>query len=190
MSQTSDALDRNEIAAARSRISQRVVHRNAGTKQRRRFVGWQVIGHERDRFRIHDHVLGVPAVEVNRRDLSEFAVHEITAAARIAFEAVSSMPAHADALARLPEGDVGTNGIDATGNLVSGDARILKTGPVSLFHQRVAVTDATSFDLNANLMAAWLRDRTFDNFEVSTWLADLNGFHGWPFWRETWMFSG
>jgi len=40
------------------------------------------------------------------------------------------------------------------------------------------VTDAARFYLDTNLATAWLRDRALDDFEISTWLADLNGFHG------------
>ena len=108
MSQTSNALDRDEIAAPSPCVSQRVVNRDASTKQRHCFVGWQVLGHESDRFAVRDHVLGVSTVEVDRRDLLKLAVEEITSAARIAFEAVSAVPAYAHALARLPEGDIGT----------------------------------------------------------------------------------
>ena len=87
------------------------------------------------------------------------------------------MPSYADALSGLPQRDVGADGVDASGDLVSGDARILNAGPDSFFHQHIAVTNATGLDLNADLTASGLRGWAFDDFEVSTGFADLNGFH-------------
>jgi hypothetical protein len=89
-----------------------------------------------------------------------------------------AVPADTNTLPRLPKSDVRTHCIDASGDLVPRHARILNTRQQSLFHQRIAVTDAARFYLDTNLATVWLRDRALDDFEISTWLADLNGFHG------------
>ena len=90
------------------------------------------------------------------------------------------MPSQADPIPGLPERDVGAECVDASGNLVAGHARILNAGPVSLFHQRIAVADAAGLNFNAHLPAAGLRNGTLDDFKISTGLADLDGFHGRP----------
>jgi hypothetical protein len=91
---------------------------------------------------------------------------------------VSAMPAHADTLAGLPKNDVGADGVDAAGDLVSRYTRILKACPMAFFHKSVAVADAAGFDLDANLPASGFGDGAVDELEISTGLADLDGFHG------------
>ena len=92
-------------------------------------------------------------------------------------ETVPAMPSHADALAGLPLSDVSADGINAPCNFVPWHARILNSRPVSLFHQGVAVADAAGLHLDANLSSARFWNRTFNDFEISTWFADLYGFH-------------
>jgi hypothetical protein len=115
------------------------------------------------------------------------AVHEVSAAAGVTLEAVSAVPSDADALSGLPQSNVGADGINASGDFVSGHARILKSGPDSFFHQRIAMTDPTGFDFNTDLTATGLRSGAFDNFEISMRFADLNGFHGW---RDLVLYEG
>ena len=88
------------------------------------------------------------------------------------------MPANADALSGLPLRDVGADGVDASGDLVAGNARILHARPMPFFHDRIAVAYAAGFDFDAHLSRRWLRDGTLDDFEISAWLADLHCFHG------------
>ena len=90
---------------------------------------------------------------------------------------MASMPAHADALAGLPLRDSVADGIDAAGNFVSGNARVLDSGPVAFFYERVAVADAAGFNLDADLAASGLGNIAFDEFKISAGLADLDGFH-------------
>ena len=81
---------------------------------------------------------------------------------------MSAVPADTDPLPGLPLRDVRANCVDAPGDLMPGDARILQSGESGLLYDGVAVTDAASFHLDPNLGAARLRDRAFDYFEVST----------------------
>jgi hypothetical protein len=178
MPQSADALDCYEVARARTRIPQRVEDGDASAKQRSGLVCRQIVGHRRDRFSWCNHVFRVASVKVNRGDLFNFAIDEVAAAAPLAYEAMPAVPADTNTLPRLPQSDVRTHSIDASGDLVPRHARILKTRQQSLFHQRIAVTDAARFYLDTNLATAWLRDRALDDFKISTWLADLNGFHG------------
>jgi hypothetical protein len=70
---------------------------------------------------------------------------------------MSAVPAYANALACLPRGDVFADCVDASGDLVTRDARILKTRPQTFFDKRIAVADAARIYLHANLF--WSRPR-------------------------------
>jgi hypothetical protein len=178
MSQSADALDRYQVAGARTGIPQGVEDRDASAKQRSSLVRRQIVGHQRDPFSGCNHVFRVASIKVNRGDLFNFAIDEVAAAAPLAYETMPAVPAHTNALTGPPKSYVGTNGIDAPGDLMPRHTRILNTRPESFFHQRIAVTDAARFYLDTNLATAWLRDWALDDFEISTWLAVLNGFHG------------
>ena len=146
----------------------------------------KIVGHGRHRLGRDDHVFRVAAVVADSGNLLELAENEMAAPAGIAGEAMSAMPADADALAGLPLRDVGANRVDASGNLMAGNARVLQSGKARLLYDGVAVADAAGFNLDPNLGAARLRNRTFDDFEVSTGFADLCGFHDF-FLRSTVM---
>jgi hypothetical protein len=113
----------------------------------------------------------------NAGDLLVFTIHEIAAAAGVAGEAVAAVPSDAYALARLPVGNVSTNGVDAAGNFVSGNTWILDAGPMAFFYERIAVADAAGFDLNPDLVAGGVWDVSFDEFEVTAGFGNLNNFH-------------
>jgi hypothetical protein len=66
--------------------------------------------------------------------------------------------------------------IDAPGNLVARHSRILNW-PEPLLYERIAVADTAGFHLDAHLPTPGLWNRTLDNFKVSSWLANLYGFH-------------
>src|SRR5215469_12189419 len=117
---------------------------------------------------------------MNGGDLLPLAQHEIAAAAGLAFETVPAMPADADPLSLLPQRDIGADLVDASGNLVTWHARILNSWPQAFFYQHVAVADAARVHLDTNLPAPRLRDRTLDNFKISTGFADLNRYHRRP----------
>jgi hypothetical protein len=141
-------------------------------------VGWDVIWYESDCFGRSNHIFLITAVEVNASDFLVLTVDEVPAAAGLTGETMSAMPANADALARFPLCDIGAHRIYASGDFMSGDARIFDAGPMTFFHQGIAVTNAARLDLDTNLATDWLGNRALNDFKVSTGLADLNGFHG------------
>jgi hypothetical protein len=115
-------------------------------------------------------------------DASDFlvlAVNELAAAAGIAGEIMTSVPSDSDPLAGLPVAYVGADGVDATGDLMSGNARVLDARPMTLFYERIAVADPAGFDLNADLVSSRIGNISFDKFEITAGLADLDGFHFW-----------
>src|SRR4051812_37971871 len=177
MAQAANALHSNQVSGAGPGIAQRVVDGDACAEQRRGFIRRQGFRDPGHRFAGSDHVLLIPAVEVDRRNFREFTVDEIAAAAGIALEAVSAVPTDAHALARLPQSDFGADSIDKSGDLVAGNAWILQPRPHAFFYQRIAVADTARFHLDTHLSAARLGNGSFDDFEISTCFADLNGFH-------------
>jgi hypothetical protein len=178
MPEAADSLHGYQIAGSSAGISQRVIDGDAGAKQRRGFVGRQIVGYKRNRFGGNDDILGVTSVGVDGGDLLKLAVDEVAAAAGIAGETMAAMPSHADALAGLPLSYVRADGIDSSGNFVAGDAGILKARPASFLYDRIAVADAAGLDFDAHLAATGLGRRPFDNFKISTGFADLDCFHG------------
>ena len=91
--------------------------------------------------------------------------------------AVTAMPAHSDPLAQRPSGDVWTDRIDDSRNLVPRNARILEAGPGSLLGKRVAVADAAGLDFDAHRTRAGPRDFALDEFQGAIRADDLYDAH-------------
>jgi hypothetical protein len=85
------------------------------------------------------------------------------------------MPAESHPLSGLEERDVSTGGIDDTGDLVTGNARILKAGPLALPGERIAVTDAASMDANPYLARARGCKSFLDELKWTAGGGDLHG---------------
>src|SRR4051812_26905656 len=105
------------------------------------------------------------------------AKHEIATATGVAYKAMPAMPAHTHPLPWLPLDHVRADGINASGDLMAGDTRILLAGPVPFFYQCIAVTYATGFDLDTHLIACGLGDWALYEFEISAGFGDLYCFH-------------
>ena len=129
MAESTDALNGDQIARARARVAERIEDCDAGAKQRRGFGCGEVIGDGGDRLGGRDHVFLVTAVVTDAGDFFILAVNEIAAAAGIAGEIMAAVPSDSYALAGLPVGNVGADGVDAPGDFVSGNSWILDTGP-------------------------------------------------------------
>jgi hypothetical protein len=119
MTEATDSLDRNEVAAAGAGIAQRVEYADSGAEQRGGLVSGEIVGHRDDRLGGGDHVLGVASIEVDGGDFLVLAQNEIAAATWVALKAVAAVPSHTNSLPLLPQSHVGANRIDASGNLVA-----------------------------------------------------------------------
>jgi hypothetical protein len=177
MAESADALHGYQIACARNRVAERVENCDAGTKQRRGLGGGEIVWNCGDRFGGCNHVFLVTSVVTDSGDFFLLAVNEVTAATGITSEIMTSVPSNADPLARFPVGYVGAHGIDAAGDFVSGNAWILEAGPMAFLYERIAVADATGFDFDPDLVARGFGNVSFDEFKITTGLADLDGFH-------------
>src|ERR1700681_2843129 len=132
-------------------MAQRVEYGDSSAHEWGRLGGGQIVGHRGDGFCLRNHVFGIASIEVDGGDLFELAEDEVSAAARVALEAVSAVPSHADPLTRFPQSHVRTDGINASGNFMAWYPGILNSRPESFFHQRVTVADTASLDFDAYL---------------------------------------
>jgi hypothetical protein len=88
-----------------------------------------------------------------------------------------TMPAHANSLTLIPNGDAAANRVDASRDFMTRHTRILNSGPQALFHKHIAVANAAGFHFHADLSGAWLRNVTFHQFPISARFADLRRLH-------------
>jgi len=177
MAKSADALNRDQIASARTRVAKRIENRDAGAKQRRGLGGGDVIRDGGNRLGGRNHVLRVTAVVADAGNFLVLAENEIAAAAGIASETMTAVPSDSDALAGFPIGNVRTDTVDAAGDFVSGNAWVLEAGPIAFLYERVAVADAAGLDLNPDLGATGLGNISFDEFEITAGFADLDSLH-------------
>jgi hypothetical protein len=125
-----------------------------------------------------DHVVGIAAVPGDAGNLrGDPAGEELAATAGVAVPAVPAMPADPDPLAWRPAGDARAHRIDEAGDLMPGDTGVLNAWPVTLLGERVAVTDATGFDLDPHRAGAGLRDLAFRELQGSLRTIDLHDTH-------------
>src|SRR6185295_4620989 len=67
--------------------------------------------------------------------------------------------------------------VDASGNLVARNPRVLQSGKARLLHDGITVTDAAGLYLDSDLRPPGLWNGAFHYFEISTRFADLRDFH-------------
>jgi hypothetical protein len=103
--------------------------------------------------------------------------NEFAAAAGFAGKAMAAMPTDSNALAALPVRDIGADGVDAAGDFVSRNARILDAGPMAFFHHGIAMANAAGFDFDADLVADGIGDGSFYEFEIASGFGYLDCFH-------------
>ena len=129
VTQTADALHRNQVAGKRTAVPQRVEGGNSGAEQRRRFDVAQTFRYRRQRLDRSHHVLLVSAVIADARNFQVPAIAKISAPARETRAVLAAVPADTDALSLLPRGNTGTQFIDDARDFVSWNAGILNAGP-------------------------------------------------------------
>ena len=141
-------------------------------------VGVELVGDRGERLDRRDHVVGIAAVIMDAGDFEVAAGDEIAAPAAVADKAHAAEPADADPLAGAPGGDVGPDGVDAAGDLVTRHRRIVDAGKRAGGDQGIAVADAAGLDLDAHLARPRLGDRPLDQLERGIGLGDLDDPHG------------
>src|SRR5207249_1058405 len=177
VSQSANAVHGHDVASPRARMAQRVEYGDARAHERPGFLRRQFIRNRRQRRRRRDHMLGIPAVEIDARDLAIGAHCEIAAPALFALEAMSTVPPDTDAPTLFPASDAAADRIDPPGDFMARHTGILNPGPETFFDEHVAVANAARLHLHANLSRARLRDVAFYQFPISAWFADLRRLH-------------
>src|SRR6185369_16007354 len=162
MSKPANSMNGNKLSRASARVSQRVVDRDARAHEWPCFLRRQFVGDRGKRWCRRDHVLSVASIEIDAGHLAIDAHREVAAPAWFADETVSAVPAYADSLPGLPRGDGFAECVDASGDFVTRDARILKPRPLTFFDKSITVADAARFYLHANLSRSRLRDIALD----------------------------
>src|SRR5947207_20403 len=151
MTKPTDAMDRHQIAATRARVPKCVVDRYASTHERTDFLRRQIIGNHRYRFRAHDQVIGIAAVEIDSGNLALHAHGEIAAPALVANKAVTAVPAYSGSLTFRPLRDIASDRIDAAGNFMTRHTWILNSWPQTILHQHIAVANAARLHFDSYL---------------------------------------
>jgi hypothetical protein len=177
MSQAADALDGDEISAAKAGVAKGVVGGDAGAEERGGFGGAEVVGDGGDAAGFGDHYFGVAAVDGDAGDYSVETIDDVAAAAGLAGAVFAAEEADAYALTNFPFGDAGAEGFDAADYFVAGNAREFQAGIGAGYCGGVSVADAAGFDSDANLTGAGLGDGAFHYFE-DIWRGDFYCFVG------------
>ncbi len=165
MSQTADALNGDQIAAAQPGVAKRVERGQPRTEQRGSVGRRNFIRDRGEGARFDNHDLGISAIGRHARNDQVLAVDEIASAAWLAVPTLSAKPSDTDALADLPGADFLAEGVDAAGNLVTGNSWVGDPRKDVLHGCDIAMADTRSFDSNPNLPWTRLGDRTGHQIE-------------------------
>src|SRR5262245_46588438 len=177
MAQSPNAVHRDDVSPARTRIAQSVENGDACTHERSGFFRRQIAGNRRQCSRGRNHVFLITAVKVDAGNFA-FETHgKVAFSTLLAHEAVPTMPTDTNPLTSCPGRHVIAQRIDAPANFMTWNTRILKPRPETVFDEHVAVTDAAGLNFNANLPCAWFRDISLNQFPISAGFTDLRCLH-------------
>src|SRR6267142_885035 len=182
MSQATDALDGDEISAAKAGVAQGVVSGDAGAEERGGFGGAEVVEDGGDAAGFGDHNFGVAAVDGDAGDYGVEAIDDVAAAAGFAGAIFTAEEADAYALTNFPFRDAGAEGFDAADYFVAGNTRELQAGVGAGYRGGVGVADAAGFYADANLAGGGLGDGALYYFE-DIWRGDFYCFVGAFHWN-------
>lgn len=178
MAEATDPEDGDERASARERIAKGVESGHTGAEQRARFNRVEAIGDAGDGTEWSNDIVGIAPIEMNPRNQHILAGHEVAATTRLAMAAIAAEPADANTIAHLPFGRGGiSESVNDARDFVAGNSGKLDTRPDAFDGDDIAVTDAAGIDPDADLAAARIGDRAFDEFERTMGFRDLHNAH-------------
>src|SRR5437016_10124389 len=177
MAKSAQSLHRHQIACFRTAVAQAVEGRDASAEDRRCLHRRECVWNCSHGFAPGNHVLGIPAIFLESRDLKVLTAHEIPTATGDTLSTMSAVPPHADPLALLPNCHTRSNGIDHTGDLVPRHSWVLQARPVPLLHKEVTMTDATGLYLDADGMRPRFRHLAIHCLERAARTAHLHCNH-------------
>jgi len=179
MPEASDSEDGDQIARPRTAVAQGVVSRDPGTEHRRGFRGRELRRHRNECLERSQHVLRISPVVCNPWNLAPLAGKKISAPARGAMAAVSTVPADAHTRARLPVRHIRADGIDQPDDFMPRNSWELEARICSLLGERIAVADTAGLHAEADLTATWLRDCALNHLKRRIGPRNLNDSHPW-----------
>jgi len=145
----------------RATVAKSVKGSDASAEKRGGLYGIEPVRHLRNGFCGGDHVFGIAAVVGDATDFLVDTIDEIAAAAWQAGSVMAAVPADADALALLPNGDARADFIDNAGDFVAGRTRIGYAGPEAVLDEVVAEADAARLHADADLSCGRLGNVAF-----------------------------
>jgi hypothetical protein len=120
----------------------------------------------------------VSAVIADARNFQILAVAKVSPPALGTRAVLAAVPANTDALPPLPLGNAGTHFVDDAHDLVSWNAGILDSGPISFHGQHVTVANTTRLDLDPHVPRTRRRNLALDDLETCSRFRNLGYFHG------------
>src|SRR5262249_31093661 len=150
MAEAADALDADEISGPSAAIAKRIERGYSRAHQGPSFSRVQTCGNQGQGLMPCQHVLRVSAVAGEAGDRFVLPGDKIAASARIAHEAMSSVPADSDAIALLPFGDARAYVVDDAYDFMARHAGIGLPREAAILGQHVAVADSAGLDLKAD----------------------------------------
>ncbi len=177
MTQTADTLHCNKVTGKRTAVPQRVEGSNPRAEQRCCFNVTETFRYRCQRLHGSHHVLLVSPVIADAGNFQIPAIAKISAPARQTRAILAPVPSNTDTLSLLPLGNIGTHFIDDAGHLMSGNARILNSGPCALFREHITVAHTTGLHLDPHVSCTRLRNLALDDLEISSGTGDLRYLH-------------
>src|SRR5260221_8304186 len=177
MSETANPLYRDKVARTRAGVAQGIEDRHARTHERSCFFRGYLVRNSRKCFRRCDHVFGVSAIIVDTRHLAINAHGEVAASTFLTDKIMAAMPAYANGIARFPGGDTRSKSINAAGNFVTWDPRILQARPEPFFYHYITMADPAGFHLDTHLPGTGFGNIAFHQLKFAAWFANLGDFH-------------
>src|SRR5262249_39036866 len=148
VAESPDAKDGDGFSRPRAAVTQRVEGGDARAHQRARVDRAELVWNESEAF-VGDHkVVLIAAIHRDAGDQLVGTGHKAATPAPLAVTAIAAEPADADALPGFPFRNLGSNSVDHSGDLMSGNPRIGNSRPVAFFCQRIAVTQAASLNFD------------------------------------------
>src|SRR5260221_3152476 len=161
MSETANPLYRDKVARPRAGVAHAIDALHARTHDGSCFFRGYLVRNSRKCFRRCDHVFGVSAIIVDTRHLAINAHGEVAASTFLTDKIMAAMPAYANGIARFPGGDTRSKSINAAGNFVTWDPRILQARPEPFFYHYLTIADPPGFPLDTHPPRTRFRDMSF-----------------------------
>src|SRR5246500_2970873 len=174
VTESADALDRDEPTGTQAGIAQRIERRHTCTQERRSLDGFKTVGNRYRSTRVNHHHFCVPAVDHDAGKNSVGAVDHVSSEAWEAGLVPSTTDPNTDPLTYRTGRNIRADGVDAPDDFVPRYAGINEVRHGSVSHQAGGRANTTSLNPNANLIRTGILQRPA-NFSEDSRFADFDG---------------